>query len=316
MRRFIHGLPKAELHIHIEGSLEPDLMFDLARRNRIELPYASVDEARKAYQFENLQSFLDLYYRGAAVLVHEQDFHDLAFAYLRRAAAENVRHAEIFFDAQTHTGRGVSFETVIHGLSRGLEDAGRAFNISSELILCFLRHLSAEAAMVTLEQALPFRERILGVGLDSSELGHPPSKFQAVFERARDLGFQRVAHAGEEGPPDYIRQAIDLLGVSRIDHGVRCLEDRELVDRLRERRNPAHGLPAVERQASRLRPAREPQPEGSPRRRSQRHRQLGRPGLFRRLYRRELRRRPAGARSRAAPSLSARPKLVRGQLHY
>ncbi len=213
-------------------------MFDLARRNRIQLPYASGDEVRKAYRFENLQSFLDLYYQGAAVLVREHDFHDLAFAYLRRAAAENVRHAEIFFDPQTHTGRGVSSETVIHGLSRGLEDARRAFNISSGLILCFLRHLSAEAAMETLEQALPFRERIVGVGLDSSELGHPPSKFQAVFEKARDLGLERVAHAGEEGPPDYIRQALDLLGVSRIDHGVRCLEDRELVDRLRERRIP------------------------------------------------------------------------------
>jgi adenine deaminase len=238
MQRFVHGLPKAELHIHIEGSLEPELMFELGRRNAVELPFASVEEVRKAYQFENLQSFLDLYYRGAAVLVREQDFYDLAFAYLRRAAAQNVRHAEIFFDPQTHTDRGIPFETVIEGLSRALENARGEWGISSSLILCFLRHLSADAAMATLERALPFRDRIVGVGLDSSELGHPPSKFQQVFEMAADLGFERVAHAGEEGPPGYIWEALEKLGVSRIDHGVRCLEDPKLVARLRERRTP------------------------------------------------------------------------------
>lgn len=238
MQSFIHGLPKAELHIHIEGSLEPELMFDLGRRNGVRLPFASVEEVRKAYRFENLQSFLDLYYQGAAVLVREQDFYDLAMAYLGNAASQNVRHAEIFFDPQTHTARGVSFETVIGGLSRALEDARAKWGISSSLILCFLRHLSAEGAMETLERALPFRERIVGVGLDSSELGHPPSKFETVFEKARELGFERVAHAGEEGPPEYIWQALDRLGVRRIDHGVRCLEDPRLVERLREQRIP------------------------------------------------------------------------------
>lgn len=238
IQHFIHGLPKAELHIHIEGSLEPELMFGLAKRNGIELPFASVEEVRKAYQFENLQSFLDLYYQGATVLLREQDFYDLAFAYLRTAAAQNVRHAEIFFDPQTHTDRGVSFETVVHGLQRALDDARSKWGLSSKLILCFLRHLSVEAAMETLDRALPFRDSIVGVGLDSSELGHPPSKFQAVFERARDLGFWSVAHAGEEGPPDYISQALDLLGVSRIDHGVRCLDDTNLVERLRESQTP------------------------------------------------------------------------------
>ncbi len=238
MQRFIHGLPKAELHIHIEGSLEPELMFGLAKRNATELPFASVTEVQNAYQFDNLQSFLELYYQGATVLVHEQDFYDLAFAYLRTAAAQNVRHAEIFFDPQTHTDRGVSFETVVHGLQRALDDARSKWGLSSKLILCFLRHLSAEAAMETLDRALPFRNSIVGVGLDSSELGHPPSKFQAVFERARDLGFSSVAHAGEEGPPEYIWQALDLLGVTRIDHGVRCLEDTKLVERLRESQTP------------------------------------------------------------------------------
>jgi adenine deaminase len=238
MRRFIHGLPKAELHIHIEGSLEPELMFEIAKRNAIALPFASVEEVRKAYQFENLQSFLDLYYRGAAVLVREQDFYDLAFTYLRRAAAQNVRHTEIFFDPQTHTDRGVPFETVIEGLSRAREDARDEWGISSGLILCFLRHLSADAAMETLERSLPFRDRIVGVGLDSSELGHPPSEFQLVFDKAADLGLERVAHAGEEGPPGYIWEALDGLGVARIDHGVRCLEDPKLVARLRERRTP------------------------------------------------------------------------------
>jgi adenosine deaminase len=235
---FLHGLPKAELHIHVEGSLEPELMFELGRRNGVEAPYASVEEARRAYQFEDLQSFLDLYYRGIAVLETERDFYDLALDYLRKAAAQNVRHAEIFFDPQAHTERGVSFETVIEGLHAALVDARREWGVSSKLILCFLRHLSAEAAMKTLEEALPFQDRIVAVGLDSSEKGHPPSRFQAVFEKAREQGFLTVAHAGEEGPPAYIRQALDLLHVSRVDHGVRCLEDPELVERLRTQRIP------------------------------------------------------------------------------
>jgi adenosine deaminase len=235
---FLHGLPKAELHIHIEGSLEPELMFQLGTRNGVELPYASVEDVRRAYQFEDLQSFLELYYRGMAVLETEQDFYELALAYLRKAVAQNVRHAEIFFDPQAHTERGVSFETVIEGLHRALVDARGEWGVSSKLILCFLRHLSAEAAMKTLEEALPFVDRIVAVGLDSSEKGHPPSRFQAVFEKAREHGFLTVAHAGEEGPPDYIRQALDLLHVSRVDHGVRCLEDPELVERLRRQRIP------------------------------------------------------------------------------
>jgi adenosine deaminase len=238
MRRFIHGLPKAELHIHIEGALEPELMFELGRRNGIELPFATVEEVRKAYQFENLQSFLDLYYQGAAVLVGEQDFYGLASTYLKRAASQNVRHAEIFFDPQTHTDRGVPFETVVQGLHRAIVDGKQKWGISAELILCFLRHLSAGAAMETLDAATPYREWIVGVGLDSSELGHPPSKFREVFEKARELGFERVAHAGEEGPPEYVWQALDLLGVSRIDHGVRALDDPKLVERLRERNTP------------------------------------------------------------------------------
>jgi len=238
VRSFIHDLPKAELHVHIEGTLEPELLFDLAARNRVELPFSTVEEVRKAYAFDNLQSFLDLYYEGAAVLVHERDFYDLAHAYLRTAAAQNVRHAEIFFDPQTHTQRGVELETVVSGLRRALDDAEREWGVSSKLILCFLRNLSAEAAMETLEQALPLKDCIVGVGLDSSERGHPPSKFQDVFERALQSGFLTVAHAGEEGPPDYIWQALNLLGVSRIDHGVRCLEDPELIEYLKEKQIP------------------------------------------------------------------------------
>jgi adenosine deaminase len=235
---FIHGLPKAELHIHIEGSLEPELMFALAKRNDVALPYASVEEVRQAYDFTDLQSFLDVYYEGARVLVKEQDFYDLAHAYLARVAAQNVRHVEIFFDPQTHTDRDVPFETVINGIKRALDDANREWDLSSKLILCFLRHLSADAAMETLERAVPFRDWITAVGLDSSELGHPPSKFERVFDKALSLGLKTVAHAGEEGPPDYIWQALDLLDVSRIDHGVRCLEDPNLVGLLRKKRTP------------------------------------------------------------------------------
>ena len=230
----IRRIPKAELHIHIEGSLEPELMFEIAKRNGVRLRYPSVDALRRAYQFSDLQSFLDIYYQGAAVLREERDFYDMTMAYLRRAAADNVRHAEIFFDPQTHTGRGIAFETVINGITAAMREGP----ISTRLILCFLRHLSAESAMQTLEEALPFKDRLVAVGLDSSELGNPPSKFAAVFARARAEGLRAVAHAGEEGPPSYIREALDLLGVSRIDHGVRCLEDPALVEELAARRIP------------------------------------------------------------------------------
>ncbi|MDH3475360.1 MAG: adenosine deaminase [Rhodospirillales bacterium] len=235
---FIGGLPKAELHLHIEGTLEPELMFALAARNGIDLPYPSVEALRAAYDFGNLQEFLDLYYQGMAVLVEEQDFYDLTRAYLERARAQSVLHAEIFFDPQAHTGRGVPFERVLDGIDRALKDAARDLGISSRLIMCFLRHLSQDEAFETLEQALGHKDRIAGVGLDSSEVGHPPSKFEAVFRRAREEGFLAVAHAGEEGPADYVREALDLLGVARVDHGNRCLDDPELVARLAESRVP------------------------------------------------------------------------------
>ena len=229
---FIRGIPKSELHMHIEGSLEPELAFSLAKRNGVDLPYASVEELRAAYNFDNLQSFLDIYYAGAGCLITEQDFYDLTLAYLQKCSEQNIRHCEIFFDPQTHTDRGIPFESVIDGIHRALTDGATDLGISNRLILCFLRHLSAEAAMDTLEMALPHRDRIVAVGLDSSELGHPPEKFTAVFDRAREAGFLTVAHAGEEGPPDYIWGALDSLGVSRIDHGVRCEEDGRLVERL------------------------------------------------------------------------------------
>ena len=235
---FIQALPKAELHIHIEGSLEPELMFEIAERNGVALRYPSVEEVRRAYNFSDLQSFLDLYYEGMRVLLHEQDFYDLTWAYLQRVSSQNVRHAEIFFDPQAHTGRGVPFETAITGIHRALADAEQQLDISSELIMCFLRHLSAEEAMETLNDSLPFREWIVGVGLDSSELGHPPEDFKAVFDEAREHELLTVAHAGEEGPPEYIWQALDDLKVSRIDHGVRCVEDPKLVERLREEQIP------------------------------------------------------------------------------
>ncbi len=232
MEDFVRGLPKAELHLHIEGTLEPELMFALAARNGVALPFTTIDEVRAAYQFIDLQSFLDIYYEGAACLVHEQDFYDLAWAYLERAAADGVRRAEVFFDPQTHTERGVAMATVIGGLSRALEDGRDRLGVSSGLILCFLRHLSAAAAMETLEAALPFAGQLLGVGLDSSEVGNPPAKFAEVFTRARGSGLRAVAHAGEEGPPSYIWEALDVLGVQRVDHGVRSVEDPALVDRL------------------------------------------------------------------------------------
>ncbi|WP_373533551.1 adenosine deaminase [Vampirovibrio sp.] len=238
LEALIRQMPKTELHLHIEGSLEPELMFAIAQRNQIKLRFNSVEEVRAAYDFHNLQSFLDIYYEGAQVLIHQQDFYDLTRAYLDKMASENVRHVEIFFDPQTHTERGVAFETVIKGIHQALVDAQSAYGISSRLILCFLRHLSETEAMLTLEQALPFKQWITAVGLDSSEVGHPPEKFKTVFDRARNEGFLTVAHAGEEGPPEYIWQALDLLKVSRIDHGVRCLEDAALMERLKQARMP------------------------------------------------------------------------------
>lgn len=229
---FIAGLPKAELHIHIEGSLEPELMMALAVRNKVALRFASIDALRAAYKFSNLQDFLDLYYEGMRVLLHEQDFYDLAMAYLKKAAGQNVRHAEIFFDPQGHTDRGVPFRTVIDGLWRALKDAERELGMTTGLILCFLRHLDEASAERTLDEALPWRDRFIAVGLDSSEKGQPPSKFERVFARARGLGLKAVAHAGEEGPPEYVWQALDLLKVERIDHGVRALEDTDLTARL------------------------------------------------------------------------------------
>ncbi len=234
----IKRIPKAELHLHIEGTLEPELMMALAERNSVGLPYASVDEIREAYNFSDLQSFLDIYYAGAAVLIEQQDFYDLTWAYLERAHEDNVRHVEIFFDPQTHTERGIDFATVLDGIHGALKDGEAKLGITFRLILCFLRHLSADEAMTTLEAALPFKDKIDAVGLDSSEVGHPPSKFTAVFDRAREEGFLTVAHAGEEGPPEYIREALDLLKVERIDHGVRCLEDPALVGRLVEEKIP------------------------------------------------------------------------------
>ncbi|MDP3347736.1 MAG: adenosine deaminase [Hydrogenophaga sp.] len=232
------AIPKAELHIHIEGSLEPELIFALAQRNGLSLPYASVEALREAYAFTNLQSFLDIYYAGASVLLQEADFHDMAWAYFLHAKADNVVHAELFFDPQTHTARGVPMATVIQGLSSACARAQAELGISAELILCFLRHLSEEDALATLEAALPYRENFIGVGLDSSEVGHPPSKFSRVFARCRVLGLRIVAHAGEEGPPAYIWEALNDLKTERIDHGVRSLEDPALVAELARRRTP------------------------------------------------------------------------------
>ena len=232
----LRQMPKAELHIHIEGSLEPELIFALARRNAVQLPYASVDALRAAYAFTNLQSFLDIYYAGASVLLKEQDFYDMARAYFLKAAQDNVVHTEIFFDPQTHTARGVSMGTVINGLHRACLDAKADLGISASLILCFLRHLSEADAFETLEQALPFQDKFIGVGLDSGELGNPPEKFARVFARCRELGFHLVAHAGEEGPPAYVWTALDVLKVERIDHGVQSSRDAALMRRLADDR--------------------------------------------------------------------------------
>ncbi len=233
---FVRSLPKAELHLHIEGTLEPELMFQLARRNGVTLPYADVAALRDAYQFTNLQSFLDLYYAGTQVLQTEQDFHDLTAAYLQHARADGVVHAEIMFDPQAHTARGVSIETVFAGIARALRDARAGHGVSSVLILSFLRHLPEEEALATLDAALPLREKYgdlwTAIGLDSSEMGHPPHKFERLYARCRELGFRLVAHAGEEGPPQYVREALDLLHVERIDHGVRSEEDPQLMQRI------------------------------------------------------------------------------------
>ncbi len=234
----LRTMPKAELHLHIEGSLEPELIFKLAQRNGLSLPYASVEALRAAYAFTDLQSFLDIYYAGASVLLKEADFFDMAWAYFERAAADNVVHAEIFFDPQTHTARGVGFEPMIVGLEHACRRAHAEFGISAKLIMCFLRHLSEDDAFATLEQAMPYRHHFIGVGLDSGERGNPPEKFARVFTRCRELGMHVVAHAGEEGPPAYIEGALDVLQVERIDHGVRCVEDPALVERLAAMRMP------------------------------------------------------------------------------
>ncbi len=230
--QFIKDMPKIELHLHIEGSLEPELMFELAQRNKIALPFPDVEAVRRAYDFSNLQDFLDIYYQGMNVLREEQDFYDLAWAYFERIAAQHVMHAEIFFDPQGHTARGIAFETVLNGLTRAMRDAEDELGVTAKLIMCFLRHLSEEDAFKTLEEALPYKDRIIGVGLDSSEKGHPPSKFANVFAKAREEGFLIVAHAGEEGPPEYVTEALDILNVDRIDHGNRLLEDEALIKRV------------------------------------------------------------------------------------
>lgn len=238
MKEFIQGLPKAELHLHIEGTLEPEMLFELAQRNQIDLPYKSVAEVKEAYNFEDLQSFLDIYYQGCELLQQKQDFYDLTWAYLQKAADQNVRHTEIFFDPQAHTSRGIAFETVYQGIYQALQDGETQLGISSQLILSFLRDRSAEDALATLEEALPYKGTIIAVGLDSAEKGNPPSKFEAVFNRAKAEGFLTVAHAGEEGPPEYIWEAIRLLDVSRIDHGVRSIEDPALLQYLADKQIP------------------------------------------------------------------------------
>ena len=238
MIELIKKLPKAELHLHIEGSLEPELMFRLAKKNQIEIPYKDIEDVRNAYNFTNLQTFLDIYYAGANVLITEDDFYDLTWEYILKCVEDNVIHTEIFFDPQTHTARGVAFETVITGIKRALADAKAQYGITSCIIMCFLRHLSQEEAFETLEQALPFKDDIIGVGLDSSELGNPPSKFTDVFKKAKEEGFKLVAHAGEEADFSYIYEALDLLDISRIDHGVQSIKSAELMQRLKDEQMP------------------------------------------------------------------------------
>ncbi|RXJ87129.1 adenosine deaminase [Arcobacter sp. CECT 8985] len=234
MKNFINDIPKAELHLHIEGTLEPELMFKLATKNNIKLNYKTIEDIKKAYNFTNLQSFLDIYYSGAKVLINEEDFYDLTFDYLKKCKQNNIIHTEIFFDPQTHTARGIKFETVINGISKALEDAKNEFSISSKLIMCFLRHLSEEEAFDTLKEAIKFKDKIIGIGLDSSEIGNPPSKFKNVFSKAKNLGFKLVAHAGEEAGFEYINDALDLLNVDRIDHGVQAINNNKLMQRLKD----------------------------------------------------------------------------------
>lgn len=238
MKQFIAGLPKVELHLHIEGTLEPELMFALAKRNQVEIPFNSPDEVRQAYEFTDLQSFLDIYYQGANVLIKEQDFYDLTWAYLLHCQQDNVIHTEIFFDPQTHTARGIDFDTVINGISKALDQGEKALGISSKLIMCFLRHLSEESAFETLSQALPYKDKIIAVGLDSAEKGNPPEKFARVFQKALEEGFLTVAHAGEEGPSQNIEDALSMLDVSRVDHGIACSQDAKLIEQLITNRTP------------------------------------------------------------------------------
>ncbi|MFA0162726.1 adenosine deaminase [Vibrio splendidus] len=238
MDSFIKHLPKVELHLHIEGTLEPELMFQLAKRNNVSIPFDNPDQVRDAYQFHNLQSFLDIYYQGANVLIHEQDFYDLTWAYLLKCQQDNVVHTEIFFDPQTHTERGIAFEVIIGGITQALNQAEQELGISSQLIMCFLRHLDEDSAFETLKQALPYKDKIIAVGLDSSEKGNPPEKFKHVFQEAINQGFLTVAHAGEEGPAQNISDALSLLGITRIDHGVRCVEDEDLMEQLIAKRTP------------------------------------------------------------------------------
>jgi len=232
MRKFIEAIPKAELHLHIEGSFEPELMFEIARRNGIKIPYKTIEDLKQAYNFSNLQEFLDIYYAGCNVLINEIDFYDMTMAYMKKAKEQNVLHTEIMFDPQTHTDRGISFQTVINGIHKAAVDAEKQLGISSRLIMSFLRHLPEKNAFRALEQARPFKKWITAVGLDSSEVGHPPSKFKNVFEKAREEGYKIVAHAGEEGPPEYVKEALDLLQVERIDHGNRSLENSDLLNDL------------------------------------------------------------------------------------
>ena len=235
---FIRKTPKAELHLHIEGTLEPDHMFLLAKRNNIQIPFTNVNDVKSAYNFSNLESFLKIFYQGSKVLVKEQDFFDLTWAYALKCKANNVVHAEIFFDPQTHINRGISFDTVINGIYKALQKANKEFGLTFEIIMCFLRHLDETSGFEILDQAFVHKEKIVGVGLDSSEIGNPPSKFKKLFEKAIEKGFLTVAHAGEEGPPEYIWEALDLLKVKRIDHGVQCLKDKKLIEKLRNSQTP------------------------------------------------------------------------------
>ena len=308
---FIRRLPKAELHLHIEGTLEPELLLELGRRNGVDLPCSTAEECRAKYRFSDLQNFLDIYYEGVAVLVTEQDYYDLTAAYVRRVAADGARHVEVFFDPQSHVPRGVPFADVVGGITRALREGEAEYGVSWRLIMCFLRDRPAAEAMEMLELALPHRDVIAGVGLDSAELGHPPAEFAAVYEKARAAGFVAVAHAGEEGPPEYISEALDVLKVRRIDHGVAAIDDPALQRRLAERARPAHDVPAQQPRAQGdAGPLAAPAQE-APRRRADGDGELGRPGLLRRLPARQLPRGAAGA----GPE-PRRPGPARAQLHH